>query len=342
MYKLIRIDMKKILSFSILFSIFFLGFGKDTLQKITVDGFTQSTYYRVIYFAEEKNVTEKEIDAFLADFMQTASLWEQNSIISKINRNEKVELNDQFETIYRESNRVSQLTDGAFDITIGSLVNFWGFGPKQSQATQTRLIDSLKRYIGYQKIKIENHYLIKEDPHIELDLNAIAKGYSVDLVSQLLRTYGIENFLVNIGGEIRVSGGHPDGSPWILAIEKPAENASAEAQIQQVMVLQNESMATSGSYRKYREKDGLRYSHTVDPRTGYPVSHNLLSSTVIAKDCLTADALATAFMVMGADKALDFLKQHPEYQGYFITSREDGGFTILYSEGFEKYFIEQY
>ena len=306
------------------------------LQPIVINGLTQGTYYSITYYAQDTVVTFSEMKAFLADFLQTASLWEKNSIISRINRNEPVTLNKEFIDIFTTAQEISKLSDGAFDITVGNLVNAWGFGAKKGQTPTPELIDSLRRFVGYQHIMIKDNHIIKEYPEIEIDLNAIAKGYSVDLVSRWLQSKGITIFVVDIGGEVRTSGHKPDGSLWHIGIEKPTADGLADRELQEVISMTNRAMATSGTYRRYREKDGIRYSHTIDPRTGYPVSHTLLSATVIADDCVTADALATTFMVNGVDWAMAFLQKNTQYEGYFISSNRDNSFHVTCTEGLKK------
>ncbi|MDL2228126.1 FAD:protein FMN transferase [Bacteroidales bacterium OttesenSCG-928-K03] len=309
-------------------------------KPFIIEGFTQGTYYRVTYYAFDSVVKKVEVEKFLADFLLTASLWEPNSIISQINDNKDVALNDNFIKIFNLAQKVSGMSDGAFDITAGNLINLWGFGNKKDEQPSQHAIDSLKNYVGYKNVELRNGKIYKKYPEISLNFNAIAKGYSVDLLSDLLKYKGLNSFLVDIGGEIRASGKKPDGKLWAIGIEEPAEDKNAERDVQNIVVFTDKSVATSGTYRRYYLKDGIRYSHTIDPKTGYPVAHTLLSVTVIADDCGTADAVATAFMVMGREKALEFLKIHPEFEAYFIYSGEDGSYKIQHTRGFEKYLVK--
>ncbi|MDR2083722.1 MAG: FAD:protein FMN transferase [Bacteroidales bacterium] len=308
----------------------------NPLQFI-IEGFTQGTYYRVVYYAFDSVVKKIEVEKFLADFLQTASLWEPNSIVSKINDNKEVELNEDFIGIFNLSQKVSKMSDGAFDITAGNLINLWGFGNKNEQQPSKHAIDSLKMFVGYRNIELRNNKIYKKYPEISLNLNAIAKGYSVDLLSEQLKKKGLNSFLVDIGGEIRASGKKPNGKLWAIGIEEPSENQDSSRDIHNIIVFTDKSVATSGTYRRFYLKDGIKYSHTIDPKTGYPVAHTLLSVTVIADDCGTADAFATAFMVMGKEKSLEFLKTHPEFDAYFIYSEKDGSLKTMYTRGFEKY-----
>lgn len=312
---------------------------KKTPQLQIVSGTTQGTYYQISYYAEHPRIEQEEIEEELQQFLLIASLWEPNSIISKVNRNEPVELNEDFVAIFSTAQEISRETGGAFDITVGDLVNLWGFGFKSGQEPTATSIDSLLKFVGYQKVSVIDHRVIKEHPETSIDFNAIAKGYSADMISNLLRRKGINDFIVDIGGEIVAAGKKPDGSAWNIGIEKPANDRDASRQLQIVISLSNKSVATSGTYRKYREIDSIRYSHTVDPKTGRPVSHSLLSVSVIADRCVVADALATAFMVMGMEKAISFLENHPEYEAFFIYSGKDGAFQTTSTNGFKDYIL---
>lgn len=333
--------MKKVCSIALML-LLLCSFSVDpTQQEYHYQGYTQGTYYSIIYFANHEIVSSKEIESLLADFMLTASLWEKNSVIAKINRNEDVVLDSNFMAIFKKAQEISQITDGNFDITVGNLVNAWGIGYKEKVNLPKSKIDSLLRFVDYRNIGIDGEKIQKKYPEIMIDFNAIAKGYSVDLVSDYLKRRGINNFIVDIGGEIRTSGVKANGNDWLVGIERPSEDAKADRKIQYAIRLRDKSMATSGTYRKYREENGIRYSHTIDPKTGYPVSHTLLSATVIADDCMTADALATAFMVMGVEKAKLFLNSYKNCDALFIYTDEKGEFQILYTKGFVNLFYTE-
>ena len=308
-------------------------------KRFIFTGNTQGTYYQITYYAADTLITHVQIQEALDKFLQVASLWEENSEISRVNRNEEITVGADFQAIFHEAQEVSRMTGGAFDVTVGGLVRAWGFGPEQPTDSVLKEIEELRQYVGYQNIDIINSVVVKKDPNIKLDFNAIAKGYSVDLIAKLLQHYDIDNFLVDIGGEVYASGLKPDGSKWNVGIEKPAENYLSEQIVQEVITISNKAMATSGTYRKYLVKDGVRYSHTIDPTTGRPVEHSLLGVTVIADRCVTADALATAFMVMGVEKALDFLSRNPQYEGYFIYCDENNELQVICTDGFKKFLI---
>ena len=233
---------------------------------------------------------------------------------------------------------ISCETNGAFDITVAPLANAWGFGFKKGTFPDSIMIDSLLQITGYEKVKMDNGKVIKQDSRTMLSCSAVAKGYSVDVIAQLLDRKGIKNYMVDIGGEVVVKGKNPSKGLWRIGINKPVDDSLAVNQdLQTILEISDLGLATSGNYRNYYYKDGKKYAHTIDPRTGYPVQHSILSSTVIAKDCMTADALATAFMVMGLEEAEAFCKANPEIDAYFIYSGENGEFNTFYTEGMKKY-----
>jgi len=314
-------------------------FQSGNAKRFTFSGKTQGTYYQVTYYAADSIVTHAQIEEALNKFLQIASLWEPESEISRVNGNKDMTVGTDFQAIFYEAQEVSRMTGGAFDITVGGLVNAWGFGPYQLESSVLAKIDSLRQYVGFQNIDIINSVVVKKDPNIKIDFNAIAKGYSVDLMAKILWHYNINNFIVDIGGEVYASGLKPGGGKWNVGIEKPSETDHSAREVQEVIALSNRAAATSGTYRKYFTKDNIRYSHTIDPTTGRPVEHSLLSVTVIADRCVTADALATAFMVMGVEKAMEFLSENPQYEGYFIYCDEDNNLQVVYTEGFKNLII---
>ena len=314
-------------------------FQQGNVKRFTFSGNTQGTYYRITYHAADSTVTQTQIQEALDKFLQVASLWDPDSEISHVNRNEKITVGTDFQAIFHEAQEISRLTGGAFDITVGGLVNAWGFGPHQKEDSVLIKIDSLRQYVGYQNVDLIDFKVVKKYPNTKIDFNAIAKGYSVDLMAKILWHHGIDNFLVDIGGEVYASGLKPDGGKWNIGIEKPTETNHSDRNVQVVIALSNKATATSGTYRNYFVKDSIRYSHTIDPTTGRPVEHTLLSVTVIADRCATADALATAFMVMGVEKAMEFLCKNPQFDGYFIYCDENNELQVVYTEGFKKFLI---
>ncbi len=288
------------------------------------------TTYSIIYQSNEN--LNKEIMAALNEVDQSMSTFNKGSVISKINRNEQVQPDKMFVDVFQLANKISIETNGAFDVTVAPLVNAWGFGFKNGVHPTPQTIDSLKQFIGYQKVSYVNERIKKQDPRLMLDFSAIAKGYGCDVVANLLKRKGIENFMVEIGGEIVTRGISEKRLPWKVGVTKPTDDSfNVNQELQTILNVTDKSMATSGNYRKFYYKNGKKYAHTIDPNTGYPVQHNILSSTVLANTCAEADAYATAFMVLGLDKAKKVLEQHPELMAYFIYSDKNGKNAVWFS-----------
>lgn len=299
------------------------------------EGYVFGTTYHFNY--ESKSNLEPELKALLNEFNRSLSTYDPNSIISRINKNDTTVVADSFfMQCFEKSMEISKLTDGAFDLTVAPVVNAWGFGFDESKKADAALIDSLMLFVGYEKIKMENRRLIKQHPGTMLDASAVAKGQGVDVAANYLEKQGIQNYMVEIGGEVRVKGINASGSLWKIGIDKPIEDVSAtNRELQDVILLNNKSMATSGNYRQFYEKDGVIYSHTINPKTGYPARHSLLSVSVVADDCMTADAFATAFMVMGIDKSIALSKSLDYLEVYFIYADSSNTMQIYASEKFQ-------
>ncbi|MFN7014169.1 MAG: FAD:protein FMN transferase, partial [Bacteroidia bacterium] len=258
------------------------------------------------------------------------STYVPQSIISRVNKNDStVILDEHFTTVFYHAQQVAAISNGAFDITVAPLVNAYGFGFSRKEKIDSILIDSLLQFVGYQKVKIENGKLIKDKPQIQLDFNAIAQGYSVDIIANFLEKNAVSDYMVEIGGELRCKGVNAKGNYWNIGIDKPLEN-SQKREMQTIVPLKNKAMATSGNYRKFYEEGGMKYSHTINPKTGWPVKHQLLSATVIADDATTADAFATVFMVMGKDDTLKFLENHKELNiQVYLIYQENGELKVF-------------
>jgi FAD:protein FMN transferase len=290
------------------------------LQLVTFRGVVFGTYYSVAYYSPNGRSYQAAIDSLFSNFNRSVSYYDPNSVISRINRNETSQADDYFLTVLKRSLQIAEETGGAFDPTVSPLVNAWGFGyANRASMTQAR-IDSLKKLTGFQRVSISNSQVVKEIPEIQFDFNAIAKGYASDLAGKLLEQKGIKTYMVEIGGDLVARGLKPDGSPWRIGLEQPAEDMYASQEWAFLVEMHNRAVATSGSYRKYIEEGGQRFSHTIDPETGRPVTHNLLSVSVFADDCMTADAFATAFMVMGLEKSKEFVSRRNDLQAFFIYS----------------------
>jgi thiamine biosynthesis lipoprotein len=241
-------------------------------------------------------------------------MFNDSSTVARINRGEKVTPGPMYQEVYELAQTVNKETDGAFDITVAPLVNAWGFGFKHEQLPTRHQVDSL--------LKIRN----------QVDFAAIAKGYGSDVIARLMRRHNVRNFMIEIGGEIVTQGLSDKRLPWKIGVTKPTDDSlSVSGELQTVLNVTDIAMATSGNYRNFYYKGGRKYAHTIDPKTGYPVQHSLLSATVLAEDCAVADAYATAFMVMGVDRAKKVLERHPELMAYFIYSGEDGELAVWFS-----------
>lgn len=307
---------------------------KNEIQPQHLVGEAQGTYYAITYYDSLERDFSTELDSLFSNFDQSASVYKPESIISRVNRNDStVVIDDIFQAVFNKSMEVSESTQGAFDITVMPLVNAWGFGYKGADRSDTINIDSLKQFVGYKKIRIENGSVVKDNAGIMIDYNAIAQGYTCDLIGAFFEKHGINNYLVDVGGEVLAKGTKPGSKPWNVAVEKPADSSASTREIQIIVPLENRALATSGNYRAYFVKDNKKYSHTIDPVTGFPVNHSVLSVSVIANQCMTADAYATAFMVMGLEKTKAFLKSSYDLDAYIIYD-DNGTLKSWWSEGF--------
>ncbi len=298
-------------------------------------GFVFGTVYHFTYQSDED--LQSELEAELQKVDNSLSPFNKTSIISRINKNEDVAVNAMFKEVYLLAESISKETHGAFDITVAPLVNAWGFGFKKGIEPTQGAIDSIKSYIGYKKIALINNHIKKQDNRTMLDCSAIAKGYGSDVVARYLKKKGIQNFMVEIGGEIVTSGQNDKQTSWRIGINKPTDDSlNTSNEIQNIIQVTDIAMATSGNYRNFYYKNGKKYAHTIDPQTGYPVQHNILSATVLAKTCAEADAYATSFMVLGLKGAKRILDQHPDIHAYLIYADENGNNKIWYSPFLQK------
>ena len=301
-------------------------------------GFIFGTVYNVTYQSDDD--LQGEIEAELKKVDNALSMFNENSIITRINQGEQfVEKKDEgnmFLDVFHMAQEISDDTEGSFDITVAPLVNAWGFGFKNGQMPTQHEIDSISQFIGNHLVTYTDDtdgvLINKSDSRIMLDCSAIAKGYGTDVVSRLLERHHIQNYMVEIGGEIVTRGINPSRMPWRIGVTKPTDDTLAvNNELQTVLNVTDRAMATSGNYRNYYYKNGRKYAHTIDPKTGYPVQHSLLSATVLTDKCATADAYATAFMVMGMEKAKSVLARHEEMMAYFIYTDSVGQLAVWYS-----------
>ena len=309
---------------------------------VQIFGQAQGTYYSIQYRDRQHRNLQPQIDSLLDAFDQEVSLWVDSSLLRRVNSNETTTITPLFADILSKSLQIHDYTDGAFDCRIGRLVQAWGFSFKQrcepDSVEMATLLQAARAAVTLDTVDGQL-ILRKENPATELDFNAIAQGYASDLVGKMLERYGIHDYLVDIGGEVVAHGEKAPNTPWRVGIEKPAASDTSAPVVMTAITLGNASVVTSGSYRKYYERDGVRYSHTIDPATGYPVGHTLLSVSVIEDESWLADAMATAYMVMGLDKARAFIDAHPDGPGtravLFIYD-DHGTLKIYATEEFNK------
>lgn len=311
------------------------GNREEKMRKFTLDGRTQGTYYHIVYYnyadevAKKKNLPSENdikagIDSIFKAIDASLSLWNPKSVLSKVNRNEATALDKIFIENFEAARHYSELTDGYFDITVGPLVQAYGFGNEKINKPDTRQRDSIMQYVGFEKVRLNGNRIDKDFAETRLDFNAIAQGYTADAVSDYLKRHNIVSHIVDVGGEVCAADKKPDGQQWRVAIEEPSDSLDAPREYNSFIKLENQAVVTSGNYRKYIIEDGVKYSHSIDPKTGEPAKHNLLSVSVVAESATAADAIATALMVMGIDKAKEFLGKHPEYGAIFIFCDSDG------------------
>lgn len=323
---------------NLLFCIFIFTLSACSQPEYFEDsGSVFHTIYHIKY-QSEKPLTE-QIDKEFQRFNLSLNPFNPQSTIAKVNKNEDVEVDEWFAEVFNKSQEVSQTSNGAFDITCAPLVNLWGFGFSKMDSVTPQMIDSIKAFVGYKKVKLEGKKVVKDDKRTLLNCSSIAKGYACDVIAQLLENAGIENYMVEIGGEVTMKGVNPKGEGWRIGINKPdSEINGTSNDIEEIVQLNKKGgVATSGNYRNFYVKDGKKYAHTIDPSTGYPAEQNILSATIVANDCMTADAYATTFMVLGLEKAKELAKSVPEIE-YFVIYTDDLGYhRVAYSKGMIEY-----
>ncbi len=304
------------------------------------------TSYNIKYSDKQGRDLHSQIDSLLQVFNASVSTYDPNSTISKVNQSEQTAPSDAYLTrVYELGSQVSTVTHGAFDMTVAPLVNYWGFGFSADDVRHRPYhqdeIDSILEFVGYKKIAFDGNQFVKVDARLKIDASAIAKGYGVDVVGDYLNEQGCKNYLVEIGGEVVTKGVNDKGKPWVIGIHKPIDNPlPVNTDLQTTIALSGKALASSGNYRNFYVKDGKKYSHTIDPKTGFPVEHNLLAASIIADNCMTADAYATSCMVMGVEKSLEVIESLEDLEVYLIFENEKGELEVKYSPGFEKYLLE--
>ena len=321
--------------------------AKVTPSPVHLQGSTMGTYYQVTYVLDVKQqedshfsakAIQSQIDQRLELVNNQMSTYRPDSELSRFNKAEKsLPVSAATRTVIEAALRLFEQSNGAFDVTIGPLVNLWGFGPdkRANKVPSAQLIAEKQKIVGSQYLSVSGNTLYKAIPELYVDLSAIAKGYGVDVIAQYLQEMGINNYLVDIGGELRVHGFKPTKKPWTLAIERPV----AGENVQRLIHIGDNAIATSGDYRNYFESDGIRYSHTINPKTGKPISHKLVSVSVVHKSSMIADGLATAITVLGPKAGLSFAKK--QNLAVFLLVKEGDHFTEYYTSEFEPFFMKE-
>lgn len=318
--------------------------GEDNPAIEVIEGETMGTYYRVSLLGEAPAGLQASLDSLLVAFNLEVSTYIDSSRISRFNQAaeglELTEADSHFIANYELAMQIARQSAGAFEPTVMPLVNYWGFGytPKKPVTDIDSIaIDSLLELVGYEKVELQqqpdgSRFLAKAVPGVQLDFSALAKGYGVDLLARFLSRKGYKNYLVDIGGELAASGDKGNGRPWTVGINVPLEDAEYGA-VERAFPLRNRAVATSGNYRNFHEVDGRKYGHTINPKTGFPERTVLLSASIFAPDCATADAFATTCMVLGAEKGMELIESIDHLDAYFIISTSDGGMRSVYTEG---------
>jgi FAD:protein FMN transferase len=324
-------------------AIILLIFYKPVTKYHKISGNTQGTTYHITYEDRPSRNLQPRIEQLLKKFDLSLSTYEPQSLISRINRNEPhIRLDRYFRKVYHKAEEVYHISGGDFDITVAPLVNAWGFGPKSGISADSATIDSLMQFVGMDKISIDGNTIVKKNPNVQLDVNAIAQGYSVDIVTEFLDRKGIPNYMVEIGGEVKAKGVNEKGQLWRIGVDKPFENNMVPGQnLQAIVELENRALATSGNYRKFYKKNGVKYAHSISPRTGYPVFSRLLSASVMTSDCMTADAYATAFMIMGLEKSIILLSNQDTVNAFLIYSDDEGNFKTYMTPGMKEFLCKE-
>jgi thiamine biosynthesis lipoprotein len=324
------------------FTLVVLIFANCTPKKeyIKIEGFTQGTTYSITYYDSINRDFSIQIDSILGRIDHSMSIYNDSSIISRINSNISDSIDDLLKEVIVSSFDIYNQTDGAFDITVGPVVRAIGFGKDKTQGIDSAMVKQLLPLIGMNKIHLEDNTLKKEDSRIQIDVNAIAQGYTVDAIGKYLESRCIKHYLVEVGGEITASGKNSKGIDWVVGIDKPVESALPGENIQAKISISNGyGLATSGNYRKFIEVNGQKYAHTINPKTGFPELNSLLSATVVAPNATKADALATAFMVKGLDWSKNFVANNNDIDAYLVYSDSLGNYQVWMNEGMKKRII---
>ena len=327
-----------------LLSLLLVSCGTTTTNKVLVSnyGYTQGTTYNIRYMSADAVNYQSDIDSILHAVDQSLSTYVEESVISKINKNESMQTDSLFMRVFKIAVNIAKETNGAFDPTIAPIVNFWGFGFEEIAEKDESVLTDLMKTVGYEKLTIQDSLIVKSNPNTQIDLNAIAQGFTVDLIGEHLQKLGLTNYMIEIGGELKCHGLNADDELWRIGIDKPSETIQQD-RFQAIIEVPDKAVASSGNYRKFKvdEETGMKYAHTINPKTGKPVQTNLLSVTIVSESCMQADALATACMIMGVEKSIEFINSKPELDALLIYSDPKGEWLKHQTKGFKKMSIYQ-
>ena len=330
---------KVVFLFAFVFAFGACNSNDEVLKETHYNGYAQGTTFHLsfLYEEEEPQNMDQALDSIFQAIDRSMSTYKANSVISRLNQGDTVQLDEHFQKVYQKSLEVYEATNGYFDPSVGKLVNFWGFGPDAQRSNDSSAVDSLKQFVGFSKLpSLSDPWYL--EPGFTLDFNAIAQGYTVDVIAEYFQDLGIQNYMIEVGGELRCLGQNLKGEAWRIGVDKPTEEIDQQYRFQFILAMDSLSLATSGNYRKYwiDSISGQRYAHTIDPLNGFPVKNKLLSASVLAGSCMEADAYATAFMSMGLRKSMDFIqKKKGELEVYLIYIDKKGHWAIFQSPGFE-------
>jgi len=332
----------KVIFLTVVAFLLLINCNQEKNKTIRIAGNAQGTTWQITWLSENNSNYKEAIDSILKRIDLSLSTYVPTSIISRINKNDTgVIVDDYFMAVFNKSIEVSEKTKGLFDVTVAPVINAWGFGFTKKAAIDSAMIDSLLNFVGYKMVQLEGKKLVKEKSQSMLDFNAIAQGYTVDVLASFIESKGITNYLVELGGEVKAKGKKNNDKNWTVGIDQPNEIPTDGRPLKAIVKLNDRALATSGNYRKFYIEDGKKYAHIIDPYTGYPAKHNLLSATVLAADCMTADAYATAFMVMGLEKSKQFLAASKELQLEVFFIYDEKGVWKTYSSETLKQWIEE-
>ena len=309
---------------------------KKEVKQYKITGLAQGTDYSIMYYAADSIATKSGIDSLLDEVDLSMSLYKKSSLINQFNQNQKGLKVDYFlNEVLKRSFEINRDTKGVFDITVAPLVQAWGFGPKVNhKEPNSEEIKMLLKCVGMDKLKFQNGKLLKTKPCVEIDLNGIAQGYSVDLIADYLAKKGIKSYVAELGGELRILGPKPDGTAMKIGIEGPDKDGTPI--IRHIATLNSGAITTSGNYRKFHQSGNKKYSHLINPKTGYPLENEMISITVCAKNAITADGYDNALMAMHLPEALKFVEKRKDLEAYFVYHREDGSIADTLSTGFRE------